>query len=437
MFRNHFHYLHLFQTLIPFFGHWGYLIIILASFLEGLPILGYISPGGISVILGGVLVRGGVLEFWPVIIFAIVGAYLGDFLAYIIGKIYGQHLLSRYGKYFFLKEEHIDKSRQLLKTHQAKALIIGRFSYLTRSLAPFLAGLSEISIWKFAGLEAISVLLWSFSHVFLGIIFSQSYQTASHYINLVFLSAIIFSIIIFYGYRFVNKKQHLFQKYHIYALALNILSIYVFAKALEDVLAHEWFYRVDFVVNHFISTLWNPVMIEIMIVITNFLNPVSVFFLTCLFIGYLLSRREYYYSLLSFLALAFGTVAQYFLKLITGVPRPLEPLLGVSNFSFPSGHATFITIFGILLFHCLRRDLKKDSHRMLLLVGVIVLILLVGFSRLYLNVHWLSDIIGGYALGLFAVTFFILFLRAGSFFGKQVLKMTKSIIWPLISPKQS
>ena len=184
----------------------------------------------------------------------------------------------------------------------------------------------------------------------------------------------------------------------------------------------------DLIVNDFIPKIWNPFLIQIMIVISNILTPLNVFLLASLFIGYLIYRREWYYGLLSFLALVSGTISLYLFKFLTGINRPSLSLIPTVNSSFPSGHATLITLFGVLVFHCLRRDMKNEFHRILLFCVATLMILLVGFSRIYLNAHWLSDVIAGYALGVFWVTFYILFLRGGNFFWKQIGKIASALL---------
>ena len=82
-------------------------------------------------------------------------------------------------------------------------------------------------------------------------------------------------------------------------------------------------------------------------------------------------------------------------------PRPPEiAYYAVSGFSFPSGHsATAMTLYGILAYWWIRR-LRKVSSKIWAGLGAATLILLVGFSRIYLGVHYLSDVMGGYLLGI-------------------------------------
>jgi len=82
-------------------------------------------------------------------------------------------------------------------------------------------------------------------------------------------------------------------------------------------------------------------------------------------------------------------------------PRPPEiAYYSVSGFSFPSGHsATAMTLYGLLGYWWMRR-LRKTRSRVWVGIGAATLVLLVGFSRIYLGVHYLSDVLGGYLLGI-------------------------------------
>ena len=98
------------------------------------------------------------------------------------------------------------------------------------------------------------------------------------------------------------------------------------------------------------------------------------------------------------------------LKLVVGRSRPdyLLPeylLVDVapSSLGFPSGHALFIAIFGGLLVWLAEESIQSPVVRRSLQVGLALLILVVGWSRIYLGLHWPSDVIGGYMYALLAV----------------------------------
>ena len=96
-----------------------------------------------------------------------------------------------------------------------------------------------------------------------------------------------------------------------------------------------------------------------------------------------------------------GFLVNFLMKISFHRPRPLHPLIDkLNNFSFPSGHATSAFIFyGLLAYLIWKTDLPKLPR---LFAGSILVLfaLLIGFSRIYLRVHYPSDVIAGFCIGL-------------------------------------
>ena len=118
--------------------------------------------------------------------------------------------------------------------------------------------------------------------------------------------------------------------------------------------------------------------------------------------AYLLARRRYYAeAVLMVLAYVGAEVLSYSLKLAFRRDRPFftDPLATVSTYSFPSGHATVsVAVYGALSLVLLRR--LTGPARLVCLAAAVLLVSLIGFSRLYLGVHFLSDVLAGFSVGL-------------------------------------
>lgn len=108
-------------------------------------------------------------------------------------------------------------------------------------------------------------------------------------------------------------------------------------------------------------------------------------------------RRD---SLFLMLCMAMEVILNFGLKLVFQRPRPsVLHLVEESGYSFPSGHAMTVTTFGILLLFFLWQSKLSKSMKILGSIFLSLLILLVSLSRVYLGVHYASDILAGFLLG--------------------------------------
>jgi membrane-associated phospholipid phosphatase len=111
------------------------------------------------------------------------------------------------------------------------------------------------------------------------------------------------------------------------------------------------------------------------------------------------------------------------LKSLEPVSRPTNGLLLDGGFSYPSGHSAGCIVFaGVLVFFAWRRW-QSTRSRAMMGVGLGVVVGVVGFDRVYLGVHWLSDVFGGWLFGGFwlslALLVYVWLERAGKFSSKR------------------
>jgi undecaprenyl-diphosphatase len=95
------------------------------------------------------------------------------------------------------------------------------------------------------------------------------------------------------------------------------------------------------------------------------------------------------------------------IKTLVHSERPLNGIMQETGFSFPSGHVTStVVLFGLLTFF-INQHWKSLNVKTLTNTFFVAIVILIGFDRIYLNVHWFSDVLGGYLLGAFWLTLFI------------------------------
>jgi membrane-associated phospholipid phosphatase len=115
----------------------------------------------------------------------------------------------------------------------------------------------------------------------------------------------------------------------------------------------------------------------------------------------LLVRRRVAHAALLGAALAGAEALNLALKAAFERPRPSlsDPIASAAGFSFPSGHAMVaLTVYGALAF--IAASAGPRRRRVMILVAATGLVLAIGFSRLYLGVHYVSDVLAGYGAGL-------------------------------------
>ncbi|UOG76181.1 phosphatase PAP2 family protein [Hymenobacter tibetensis] len=121
----------------------------------------------------------------------------------------------------------------------------------------------------------------------------------------------------------------------------------------------------------------------------------------CLLIDwFLLVRRHRWHSLLVPVVALGSITLNLALKQVYHRPRPLLPLVSASGLSFPSGHAMISASFYGLLIYLTYTYMQKSVWRWPIIGALALLIVLVGLTRVYLRVHYATDVLAGFTAGL-------------------------------------
>ncbi len=401
----------------------GYPFLFLTVLLEGVPLLGTVVPGHISIIVAGFLIKVGVFNVWITCILAVGAAVLGDYIGFLLGRKYGFALIDRIKPFFFITDEHIAKVQVLLRKHTGKSMILGKLSPITRALMPFVVGANHTDERKFWIYNIIGGSLWAFGSIFLGYIFGAGYQMANVFTGRFVLIIVGAILIILWGYRFVNVRFHIFKKYELFILLLNVLSLWGLAQIVRDVLiSGSAMTNLDITVNIFMNEHVSPLVANIAAWISD---GGATLMIVLGIIGAVYLIRQKKWRSLSILLLGLGSTAvtMTFIKEFFLRARPEDALQTLTSPSFPSAHAAMAAAFFLVFMYLLVPKIRFWVKREIFIVVCVLAVIAIGVSRVVLNVHWTSDVLAGWSLGIFMTTISILFVRyVGAIIHKQIIE---------------
>lgn len=176
----------------------------------------------------------------------------------------------------------------------------------------------------------------------------------------------------------------------------------ILGKISEDVINNEPLTLADVQLSNWLHLHGSPFLTRVMLVATSFGSTVTV---TCIAVAlglYLIWRRQFYWLAAVAASVGGGALLNRLLKYAFQRPRPHfdDPILRLTSYSFPSGHTMAATVlYGIIAAYLFAKT-PDWRWRVLIILSASLLIALVGFSRIYLGAHYLSDVLAAMAEGL-------------------------------------
>ncbi len=187
----------------------------------------------------------------------------------------------------------------------------------------------------------------------------------------------------------------------------------------------------DFIVFDKVSSLVSEPFTRFMQFITFFGNHKFLIPANLLLIVYFLFIKKHRWYSIKVPVIAIGGVLLMFvLKQLFNRSRPLVPLLEpVQGLSFPSGHALMsMSFYGLLIF-LVWENIANQAAKWTLMIALFIFILLIGFSRIYLRLHYFSDVIAGFAAG-------IIWLSLSIWAVRRIERFSRKEIDPVVTEAQ-
>jgi undecaprenyl-diphosphatase len=427
-------------------GNWTYLVVGVMAFFETGAFVGLIAPGETFLIFGGVVAGQGTISLVVLIAITWSCAVAGDLASFYAGRRLGRQFLLKHGPKVQITEERIHTVEAFFDRHGGKAIFLGRFVGLVRAVNPFLAGSSGMPLRRFLPYDILGAGAWATMLLVLGYIFWQSFDRVLHYAEQGTL-ALGTTIVVVAGavwtYRHFREEEHrraasawidrqldrpllrpvafvvrpigrwargplrffwnritpgeLGLELTTMLAVLAVGSFAFVANAIQlrdddlltgDTMAFDWADKIR-----------TDALDHVAKIVTHLgaLPVVAVATAVTVVVLLLRERRRVIESVALVGALAATWALVHLFKASIDRPRPSDPLVETSGQSYPSAHAAYAVAW-VAIAVVLTRTLPGLARTTAAIVAALVLGTVIALTRVYLRVHYLSDVVGGAGL---------------------------------------
>ncbi|MEO7351543.1 MAG: glycosyltransferase [Marmoricola sp.] len=412
-------------------------IVFLLPALESSAFIGFIFPGEIALILGGVVASQGRVPVLAVLAAGIGGAILGDSVGYAVGSRFGRGLLDgTVGR--FVKPAHLDRAEAYLAERGGKAVFFGRFTAALRVLIPGLAGMSGLRYRTFLFYNVSSAVGWGVLSVMLGYLGGNNWRHVEHIASRLGLAALALVAVGFlsgfvlrrFGTRRIARSvsavtscvvvQRTLARFPrtsrwlgrrldpsdraglglTVAIAVAIAATWMSLGVTQDVLGHEELALLDPRIHTWVDA-HRAAGLNTFFSTATWLGAIAVTVPLLAIVGGVLARRRRSLApVLDILVVYLGAVSLHtIVGLIAhrGRPPAADWIAPAGGWAYPSGHTSqAVAAWGIIALLVAARSTPRT--RVLVGLGAATIVAVVGLSRVYLGVHWATDVLGGVAM---------------------------------------
>ncbi|HFS85413.1 MAG TPA: DedA family protein [Epsilonproteobacteria bacterium] len=192
------------ETLVSYIGDMGYTGIFLLMFIES---TFFPFPSEIVMIPAGYLAYKGEMNLYLVVLAGIMGSVVGALVNYYIAIYFGRKFILRYGKYFFIKEETMQKLESFFAKHGELSTFNGRLIPGIRQLISLPAGLARMNVAKFSFYTALGAGIWVIVLVALGYLLGSNEALISEYLKTATVIALLCVVLITIFYVVRQKRR--------------------------------------------------------------------------------------------------------------------------------------------------------------------------------------------------------------------------------------
>lgn len=193
------------QWLVDTIGKMGYTGIISLMFLES---SFFPFPSEVVMPPAGYLAWKGEMSLTLVILSGIFGSILGALFNYWLAVKLGRPFLLKYGKYFFISQESIEKADKFFQKHGHISTLVGRLLPVIRQYISLPAGISRMPLKTFTIFTTIGAGVWVVVLTFAGYFLGEHQELLKEYLHVISISCIVLALIIALGYYFVLKGKN-------------------------------------------------------------------------------------------------------------------------------------------------------------------------------------------------------------------------------------
>jgi len=424
-------------------GKWTYAAVGALAFLETGAFVGLVFPGETAVILAGAIAGNGTTSIVLTIAIVWVSAWLGDTASFYIGRRLGKDFILRHGHRVRITEERFESVEDYFARYGGRTILVGRFIGLVRALAPFIAGSSGMTYRGFAPYSILGTGLWAATFSLLGYFLAENLDKAE---DLAGRGLFVFGgtiAVLVGGYlairymRVAENRSKLARRMEGNRFGEPVVAL---GRRIEPHARFFWHRLTPGKLGLEFTTIMAVLAVSLFVVVgygevvagdpgptpgdtaafqivddlrSNWLDDVAKV-LTDLGSGWLTLavgliasivlgvRRMWAELVVTVVALALTHLAVPILKEAIDRPRPEGGLVSVGSDSWPSGHAAYGMIYAWLaVLLALRGVTGKLSGTAVIVIGLAISAA-VGLSRVYLRVHYVSDVNSGAALAVAA-----------------------------------